>query len=206
MIFRSRSISVQVLLALLIGGPLGAQSTVAFWTGYSFDAGGPFSRVQTLDFVALGAEIRNSIGSHGLLQVERIIGLVPVALVLRNATGEVFPFGDGWGLRGNLQRVTTYGAGVMPLGLRITASPSGRLGGYVMGALGAILFTRGVPAGNTFPLNLVVEGGFGLRGRLTERVDVEAGYKLHHLSNAGLGDANPGLDSKVFLVGLAISR
>lgn len=51
-------------------------------------------------------------------------------------------------------------------------------------------------------LNFLLFAGVGLRWRISQAVALEAGYRYRHLSNASLGDTNPGLNTHQFQVGL----
>jgi hypothetical protein len=45
--------------------------------------------------------------------------------------------------------------------------------------------------------------GLGLHWWLAERTALTASWRLHHLSNAGIGDDNAGINDSMFLVGLS---
>ena len=179
---------------------------VSVWAGYSFDAGGPLSPVQTLDFAAVGVELSTVVGESRAVLVEHLLGIVPAALVLRNLLGPVSPHGGHWHFAGTRQRTTTYGVGASPVGLRVTIGHRRRVAGFVNLALGAMWFTRPAPASNTHIFNFTIDAGAGLRVVLNSGRAIALGYRLQHLSNGGLGPMNPGLDSKILYVRVDVTR
>lgn len=52
-------------------------------------------------------------------------------------------------------------------------------------------------------LSFTAHGGLGLHGWLSERTALTASWRLHHLSNAGVGADNSGINDSMFLVGLS---
>ena len=96
---------------------------------------------------------------------------------------------------------TAYGVGIAPLGMRLNL---GNRDGMALSleALGGMLaFNRAVPFGNARRFNFTLQLGAGLDMAITSRWHVSAGYRFYHLSNAGTGEINPGLDANVLLLG-----
>ena len=54
------------------------------------------------------------------------------------------------------------------------------------------------------PFNFVMESGPGVQYFATERVALTFGVRFHHISNAGLGDRNKGLNSTLGYLGLSV--
>ena len=54
------------------------------------------------------------------------------------------------------------------------------------------------------PFNFVMESGPGVQYFATERVALTLGVRFHHISNAGLGHRNKGLNSTLGYLGLSI--
>ena len=54
------------------------------------------------------------------------------------------------------------------------------------------------------PFNFVMESGPGIQYFATERVALTLGVRFHHISNAGLGDRNKGLNSTLGYLGLSV--
>jgi hypothetical protein len=133
--------------------------------------------------------------------VEYPIRAVPLALVRNNPTAaaRLDPHGRGWVLSSRTPRDSTVGLGIKPLGIRGWAG-SDRVG--LEGEVSSGFFHFGTPllAANGTQFNFVIEVGIGLRVDLPGRGGTVIGYKWHHLSNAGFGEVNPGLDSGVLYV------
>ena len=52
--------------------------------------------------------------------------------------------------------------------------------------------------------SFVVQGGLGLHWFVTERTSLDAGWRLHHISNAGIRHPNLGIDSSLALFGFTV--
>ena len=52
-------------------------------------------------------------------------------------------------------------------------------------------------------LSFTPQGGVGLHWWLSPRASLTASWRLHHLSNAGIGDDNVGINDSLLLVGLS---
>lgn len=93
----------------------------------------------------------------------------------------------------------------MPLGLRVVVMPTEMVHPFVGAAAGGIYFAKPMPAANGRRFNFSAEAGAGVHVVLQAGWGIDVGFKLHHLSNAGTGEENPGLDSKVFYLGVTTS-
>jgi len=54
------------------------------------------------------------------------------------------------------------------------------------------------------PFNFVLETGPGLQYFVTERVALTIGVRFHHISNAGIGDRNLGLNATLAYAGISV--
>jgi len=94
------------------------------------------------------------------------------------------------------------GMGINPIGLtkryrqRSVISPS------VGVTAGALLFDRKVPTMRSNAFNFTVAAEIGLRIARPEQTGVALTYRLHHLSNGGLGRENPAVMSHLVTIGL----
>lgn len=52
--------------------------------------------------------------------------------------------------------------------------------------------------------SFVIQGGAGLQTFVTDRVSLDAGWRYHHISNAGTRSPNNGINANVAVVGLTI--
>lgn len=73
------------------------------------------------------------------------------------------------------------------------------------GSAGLLAFEREVPFGNTRKLNLTFDITAAVRAPAWRSLAPVIGYKFHHLSNAGTGDFNPGLDANLWFVGVILT-
>jgi Lipid A 3-O-deacylase (PagL) len=96
---------------------------------------------------------------------------------------------------------TIYGAGVSPFGLKLNFLPQSRLQPFIAGSVGFLYFQYDVPVPDTSRLNFTPEIGLGLQFFITPANALTLGYKLHHISNAGISARNPGLNSHVIYAG-----
>ena len=202
-------VSALVCLFVSLTSPAHGQGTTqgspGILVGYSFDAGGPLSRVQTLDLFVVAVRYARPLLNRPGLRIDQVIDFLPLILVLNNPLGDVTRVNRGWALVGRVDRTTTYGLGLLPLAVRAEPWPSHSLTVFGGAGVGAAIFADAVPAANSSHLNVVIEMGGGLRlGRRSPAIDL--GFKLHHLSNAGFGTVNPALESKLFYLSAYLRR
>ncbi len=135
--------------------------------------------------------------------LEYHVRVVPLAMMRENPTEPAMLGGRGWFLPLSTDRGSTLGFGVKPAGLRAC------LGGEALRAeadasVGILRFGTPLLAANAAKLNFVYEFGVGLRMRRLGTGGVVVGYRRHHVSNAGIAEVNPGLNSHMLLVGVPI--
>lgn len=91
--------------------------------------------------------------------------------------------------------------GLVP-GLRTYFNPDGHLRPFLEAGIGPSYNTMDISELGT-GFNFLSYGGVGLRLRLTAATGLEVGYRLRHVSNAGLDDHNHGVTSHQAQAGLA---
>jgi len=127
--------------------------------------------------------------------------IVPLALALHNPTDSATQIGGDWFMSAGTPRERTVGVGVKPLALRAwVGNGPVRLEGDV--SAGVLLFASPMLAANAARFNFVAEADLGVRLALPDGRRMVVGYRRHHLSNGGLAEVNPGLNSHVVYVGL----
>jgi hypothetical protein len=141
--------------------------------------------------------------TRGRWGVEYHARLVPLAWVRENPTQSAFRSGLGWAMPTTTTRDSTLGFGLKPAGLR------GWFGGGDVrleadASAGILRFGTPLFAANAARLNFVYEMGFGVRVFRLARGGVVLGYRRHHVSNAGLAEVNPGVNSHVLFLGLPL--
>lgn len=88
-----------------------------------------------------------------------------------------------------------YGIGLSPLGAEATKAIGARTNVVLNVTSGGAWFNRVVPYGRATQANFTVAPGLLLERRIGEHQALSFGYVLHHLSNASMGGANPGMNS-----------
>jgi hypothetical protein len=64
-----------------------------------------------------------------------------------------------------------------------------------------LYFQRAIPIPGSSHFNFAAEIGLGIDFFLTPKRALTLGYKVHHISNAGIGGSNPGLNSHIIYAG-----
>lgn len=99
---------------------------------------------------------------------------------------------------------SSFGIGVSPFGLTWVLRPADRVRPFLAGTGGLLWSDRQVPTTNGARVNFVATAEAGVRVGVSERTDVTAAYRFHHLSNAGLARENAALASHVFSLGVRV--
>lgn len=99
-----------------------------------------------------------------------------------------------------------WGVGITPFGIEpaILLGPTVRVFTRVGG--GAVWFSRPAPEPHTSRFNFTFDAAVGVEFRLVRGNALAAGYRLHHFSNAGTAQFNPGLDAHLVFVEWRPSR
>ncbi|MEM7417796.1 MAG: acyloxyacyl hydrolase [Gemmatimonadota bacterium] len=199
-----RLLAASIVLVALVVLPASAQPSVTEWgLGYasSFATGGPASVVHSTNFSSLEVVglVRSASGSWW--RIEHPIALIADARLANTALGPATAYGIGpsreWRV-GQAPRATARAFGIRPLAVRLGLGPE-FVSIQADAAGGALLFDIPAPAANTTRFNFTAEVALGLRVQVPY-AHVAAGYRLHHLSNGGLGRVNPGVDSHMLYV------
>jgi Lipid A 3-O-deacylase (PagL) len=184
--------------------PRADRNRFSVWSGFSFDSRGPLGAVADRHFFVGAVRYRRLLVETRRFRFHLAADAVPFAFVTGNFDSDAFVFPQDTVLRvGPGHQSTVYGFGISPLGFE--ASPW-RASWFeiVTDATGGFLsFSRAVPFRNARRFNFTFEIGAGLRLTALRRLDLTVGYRLHHLSNAGTGPINPGLDANLLYVELA---
>ena len=210
-------ISVGATLALLAStayGQITSPSSVTLWIG-----GARGARVETRggprhdrSLVALGLRAEWRLATGGPFEFDYTADLIPLVLATANRAyrWESSCSGRGADCDGALFQVavpyTTAGVGVAPVGVQLRTRLTPRLALVGGGSAGVLYFARPVPDHEAARLNFVGDIGGGLELRL--RVDriLGLGYRLQHISNAGIALINVGMNTHLLLVGVVIPR
>jgi lipid A 3-O-deacylase len=191
---------------------LGGIALVLFTTGIpvsagAYDADATFAKGTVIAGVQIGGGRDVQLQSFEPTDVS-FISLLPRLSILPSE-----PFGSSWcksalevGLEGWLQYYTEP-AGATAFGLKAAVRYHliglGRLVPYVelLAGVGASsLNVREIDSDFTF----VLEGGTGLAYMVTDRLAVNLGYRLYHVSNAGIQKPNVGVNAHEGVVGVSM--
>ena len=92
----------------------------------------------------------------------------------------------------------SYGGSATPLGVRVSAGTSRRIQPTFSINTGFILSGRDLPVDNSASFNYLFSFGPGFQVNLERHMAVRVEYLYRHISNAGSGNLNPGIDQGVF--------
>jgi hypothetical protein len=90
-----------------------------------------------------------------------------------------------------------YGAGINPLVLKWNFTRGKKVIPYLLAQGGALWSADNVPPGDTSKINFIEGPGVGLNYFLRPGRSVNFDLRAAHLSNASLGDHNPGINSSL---------
>jgi len=100
----------------------------------------------------------------------------------------------------------SYAVAVSPIGARVNGFNSHRLQPTFSLDLGVVFSSRDLPVINSSRFNYLFSFGPGLEYFYRRNDAVRLEYLYRHMSNAGSGDANPGVDQGVFRLTLSHRR
>jgi hypothetical protein len=103
-------------------------------------------------------------------------------------------------------REDTYAAAFNPLGARITAFPRWRLRPSFSLDLGFVVSRQDIPVDQSDRFNYLFSFGPGLEIFTYSNTSWRVEYVYRHMSNAGQGDQNPGVDQGVVRVTISLHR
>lgn len=122
------------------------------------------------------------------------IGLLTVA---KGVTTPIYP------IYGNMN---TYGGALSPLGARATLFQHHSIQPSFSLDLGFVVATRDIPVENSDQFNYMFSFGPGLQVYSTPQASIRIEYIYRHISNAGQGNVNPGVDQGTFRFTIIRSR
>lgn len=173
--------------------PQRAYSEYTYWFGGGFENAHAFSSTVGARNYQLESRYERLIYSSGPFAVRWVFDAVPVALV-----------GDRYTRTG--QRAYSYGIGGSPIGAQVNFVHFRRVEPFLTSGGGFLYFNHRM-FGTTQQFNFTAQLGGGVQlFTSNRRTAIDLGYKYHHISNANLGNQNPGLDSHMLFIGLSLFR
>lgn len=169
-----------------------AYSEYTYWFGGAFGNGHAFSSTVGGRNYQLESRYERLIYSSGPFAVRWVFEVVPVALV-----------GDPHTHDGH--RAYAYGVGGSPIGAQINFLHFRRVEPFLTSGGGFLYFNHRMFGATQFNFTAQLGGGVQLFTS-SRRSALDIGYKYHHISNANLGNQNPGLDSHMLFIGISLLR
>jgi opacity protein-like surface antigen len=97
-----------------------------------------------------------------------------------------------------------YGLGVSPVGMRLMWLDKKPVRPYYTVKGGLLAFDKKATSQYAAYLNFSLEQSVGVQAKVTDRVDLRAGFEVFHFSNAFMVPSNPGLDSMTYTGGITM--
>jgi len=171
------------------------KNEIGFWGGASVAATPLIGTSTDFDFGLAALRYGRTLWENGGLAFDWTVDIVPVALLSLDRSPDST---DG-------EHDTVYGAGLAPIGFRIAYEALGWCRPYFAATGGFLAFAERIPeTGSKF--NFTYDFGVGAQIPLNADMAVTVGYTYYHISNGGIGDANPGFDSNILYAGFSIFR
>jgi hypothetical protein len=181
------------------GGAFGATS---LWSGLDN------SQTKGFKFVLSGIRFGRVFASNRFFFLEHSVDLIPVAVAIGSFVECPSSTNDECRARtiDARKRGSVYGFGIVPLGFKMNLFPSKKIQPFLSAAGGLLRFQREVPIPGSTKFNFSSEFGGGVQLFNRTRHAITVGYKLYHVSNAGIGRLNPGLNMHIVFGGISIFK
>jgi len=170
-----------------------AYSEYTYWFDGAFENGHAFSSTVGARNYQLESRYERLIYWREPFAVRWVFEAIPLALV-----------GDPRSQNGH--RAYAYGVGGSPIGAQVNFVHYRHIEPFLTSGGGFLYFNHRM-FGTTQQFNFTAQLGGGVQlFTSSRRTAIDLGYKYHHISNANLGNQNPGLDSHMLFVGLSLFR
>lgn len=192
------AVAATILIAMFLSTTAIAQeqpaySEYTYWFDGSFENGHAFSNTINARNYQFESRYERLIYWKEPFAVRWVFDAVPLALV-----------GDPHTSNGH--RAYAYGVGGSPIGAQVNFVHYRRVEPFLTSGGGFLYFNHRM-FGTTQQFNFTAQLGAGVQlFTSNRRAAFDLGYKYHHISNANLGNQNPGLDSHMLFVGLSLFR
>jgi opacity protein-like surface antigen len=171
--------------------------------------GGNWGKITNRRVYLTGLRNEWVLGARGRFAWSYLFEWVPVAVVERTVAGQTLhcdPTGTSSVCEVDRSARVAVGTGAAPLGLKLYMNNGGSARFFGSGSGGMIAFTSDVPVYSSRKLNFMFDYGGGVDVVMRDGRALTIGYRFHHISNAGSGRVNPGLDANVIYVGMRKRR
>ena len=141
---------------------------------------------------------RHSWGYFLKSQFDYVVEVIPILLLSEPAKA------DFWGNPKSPNQQWVPGVSVSPFGFRMLWRPHKAIRPYIIGKLGAAVFTQKVLSPAASYANFNVQADLGFLIKMTERVDLRVDpFVFFHVSNGYLPASNPGMDELATKIGIS---
>src|ERR1700745_587432 len=196
---RASAFSVTIVIGMFLITSASAQKQRHAYTEYTSWFGGAFENGHAFSSTIGGRNYQLESRYERLMYwkepfaVRWVFDMVPVALVRDPHTY-------------NGHRAYAYGVGGSPIGAQVNFVHYHHVEPFLTSGGGFLYFNHRM-FGTTQQFNFTAQLGGGVQlFTSSRRTAIDLGYKYHHISNANLGNQNPGLDSHMLFVGLSLFR
>lgn len=149
-----------------------------------------------LDFASIEYE-RHSWGKAAGARLDYAAEFQPLMVLRQPSKTTVF------GTPANKEHEALYGIGIMPIGARLLWRDGKSFKPYVVAKGGVLAFNQKVLSSASSYMDWSLQIGFGTQFRLSPRWDGRVAFNYFHFSNGFIVPSNPGLDSAMYVGGLA---
>jgi Lipid A 3-O-deacylase (PagL) len=141
---------------------------------------------------------RHSWGRFLGSQFDYVVEVIPVFILNEPAKS------DFWGNALSPNQQLVPGISISPFGFRTLWRGNKAVRPYVIGKLGAAVFTQKAFSPNASYVNFNVQADFGVLIKMTDRVDLRVDpFVFFHVSNGYLAASNPGMDELAMKIGIS---
>jgi len=177
------------------------KNELTVWGGFSPDSSTAITalgRTPDARLGIVGFRYSRRFNNNNTFNLKYTADVIPAA-ILNYPDGEILPTGP---LSFRRVRPTRYAFGAAPLGLQMNFRPSKKIQPFIGGSGGLLYFNNRVPNYVGTRFNFTADIGGGVEFRLgEEKRAITVGYKYYHISNAGRGIENAGIDNNLFYIG-----
>jgi hypothetical protein len=141
---------------------------------------------------------RHSWGRFLGTQIGYVAEVLPLVLLSQPAVS------DFWGNAIGSNQQLVHGISLSPIGFRLSWRNNKAVRPYMVGKLGAAVFTKKAFSPNASYANFNVQADAGVLVQMTKRVDLRVDpFVFFHLSNGYLAASNPGMDELATKIGIS---
>jgi hypothetical protein len=103
-------------------------------------------------------------------------------------------------------RQWTVGESMSPLGFELNLRPRRTTQPFVVAHGGYMYSTRSIPISSAGSFNFTADIGAGIEVYRSHSQSIRTEFRIHHISNAGTADYNPGIDNGLFQLTYTFGR